>query len=120
MRVAWLGDAASFDEALVGGKTANLGRLAASFRVPPGFCVDATVHERLGSALEGEAAARDELHALVLTAYADLATRVGDAAPRVAVRSSAIGEDSREASFAGQYETILNVSGAHAVVDAIL
>ena len=30
---------------------------------------------------------------------------------KVAVRSSAIGEDGEHASFAGQYETILNVQG---------
>ena len=120
MSVAWLGEPASLDETTVGGKTANLGRLATSFRVPPGFCLDATVHERLGGALEGEARARDELHELVVEAYADLAERLGTALPRVAVRSSAIGEDSLDASFAGQYETILNVVGAHAVVDAVL
>lgn len=55
MHVAWLGEPASLDATTVGGKTANLGRLAKSFRVPPGFCLDATVHERLGGALEGEA-----------------------------------------------------------------
>lgn len=37
----------------------------------------------------------------------------------VAVRSSAIGEDSADASFAGQYETILNVEGDEALVAAI-
>jgi pyruvate,water dikinase len=120
MHVAWLGEPASLDATTVGGKTANLGRLATAFRVPPGFCLDATVHERLGGALEGEAWAHDELHELVVESYADLARRVGTEAPRVAVRSSAIGEDSQDASFAGQYETILNVAGAHAVVDAVL
>jgi pyruvate,water dikinase len=38
---------------------------------------------------------------------------------KVAVRSSAIGEDSADASFAGQYETILNVEGESALVQAI-
>ena len=120
MRVAWLGEPASLDEATVGGKAANLGRLASSFKVPPGFCIDANVHARLCAALEGDASAHAELRTLVLGAYADLAGRVGTTEPHVAVRSSAIGEDSRDASFAGQYETVLNVSGAQAVVDAVL
>lgn len=44
----------------------------------------------------------------VTAAYEDLARTVGGR-PSVAMRSSAIGEDSPEASFAGQYRTELNV-----------
>jgi rifampicin phosphotransferase len=40
-------------------------------------------------------------------------------AGNVAVRSSAIGEDGADASFAGQYETILNVDGIDALKAAI-
>ncbi|HLD48066.1 MAG TPA: PEP/pyruvate-binding domain-containing protein, partial [Desulfobaccales bacterium] len=43
-------------------------------------------------------------------AYARMTSEVGEAAIRVSMRSSAIGEDS-ELSFAGQYLTILNVPG---------
>jgi pyruvate,water dikinase len=39
--------------------------------------------------------------------------------PPVAVRSSALGEDSQEATFAGQQETYLWVRGADAVCDAV-
>lgn len=38
---------------------------------------------------------------------------------KVAVRSSALGEDGEEASFAGQYDTVLNVEGLDAVKAAI-
>lgn len=38
---------------------------------------------------------------------------------KVAVRSSATDEDSRDASFAGQYDTFLNVEGEAAVADAV-
>src|SRR5581483_9773923 len=37
----------------------------------------------------------------------------------VAVRSSAVAEDLEEASFAGQYETVLDVSGLAAVLEAV-
>ena len=40
--------------------------------------------------------------------------------PLVAVRSSATAEDLAGASMAGQYETFLNISGAEAVIDAVL
>ncbi len=48
----------------------------------------------------------------IVGAYEDLARTVGGR-PSVAMRSSAIGEDSREASFAGQYRTELNVRPEH-------
>jgi pyruvate,water dikinase len=50
----------------------------------------------------------------VVQAYASLP----GASPAVAVRSSATAEDLPEASFAGQQETYLNVSGADAVLEA--
>lgn len=53
----------------------------------------------------------------VADAHARLAARTGRGALlRVAVRSSAVGEDGHTASFAGQYETYLGVSGADEVL----
>src|SRR5213596_1968503 len=51
-------------------------------------------------------------------AYRDLCERYNKRAVDVAVRSSATAEDLPEASFAGQQETYLNISGEHAVIDA--
>ena len=54
----------------------------------------------------------------VRAAYRDLCKRYKENAVDVAVRSSATAEDLPEASFAGQQETYLNISGENAVVDA--
>ena len=51
-------------------------------------------------------------------AYRELCERAGRDDLDVAVRSSATAEDLPEASFAGQQETFLNVSGEAAVLDA--
>jgi pyruvate,water dikinase len=52
-------------------------------------------------------------------AYAELAAKVGEDKPFVAVRSSATAEDLPDASFAGQQETYLNVRGAEEVVERV-
>jgi pyruvate,water dikinase len=51
-------------------------------------------------------------------AYRDLAESTGRDEPDVAVRSSATAEDLPEASFAGQQETFLNITGTEALLDA--
>jgi pyruvate,water dikinase len=51
-------------------------------------------------------------------AYRELSKRYKKRAVDVAVRSSATAEDLPEASFAGQQETFLNISGEDAVVEA--
>jgi len=59
--------------------------------------------------------------AAIRSAYAQLSNAehlTPDLQPPVAVRSSATAEDLPEASFAGQQETFLNVSGADAVLHA--
>ena len=61
----------------------------------------------------------DELRAEIAERYEDLAEAAGDREPAVAVRSSAIGEDSEEATFAGQQETYLWVRGPDRVAAAV-
>ena len=107
----WLGDPKSFEANLVGGKAANLSRLARIYhRVPDGFSVPVTV--------------MDEAHPLDLrdeigAAVADLMAchRLPDFI--AAVRSSAVDEDGAGASFAGQHETYLNIVDAEAIIEAI-
>jgi len=117
----------------VGGKAANLGELIrAGFDVPPGFCITTEAYRRAvrGSAVESgtitdAAAARtavlaaafpDEVAAAVRDAYTRLSP--GGAAT-VAVRSSATAEDLPGASFAGQQDTYLDVTGIDDVLDAV-
>jgi phosphohistidine swiveling domain-containing protein len=84
-----------------GGKATGLARLLhLGFAVPPGFVV---------RGLEPDA----PLPSRVLDAYRELG------AGPVAVRSSAMGEDGAEASFAGQFETVLHVDGERALADAV-
>jgi len=60
----------------------------------------------------------DEVQADILAAYDELGRSLGIAEPAVAVRSSATAEDLPDASFAGQQETFLNVTGHRALLDA--
>ena len=84
----------------VGGKAKGLAKLlAGGFTVPDGFVVSGATIEQLPDDLE------------------DHYARIGSC--RVAVRSSSMAEDSESASFAGQYETILNVQGLEALRSAI-
>jgi pyruvate, water dikinase len=60
------------------------------------------------------------VRAEIAAAYEALAGTAGSGAePAVAVRSSAVGEDSGDATFAGQQETFLWVRGADGVCDAV-
>jgi pyruvate, water dikinase len=134
------------DEPGFGGKSANLGELlAAEIPAPPGFAISTaayeafvrqdglqgTIDDALAEAAGGDvdavaAASRaiagamrsvavpDDVREEVAEQYAQL----GDGAP-VAVRSSAVGEDSADATFAGQQETYLWVRGADHVCDAL-
>ena len=118
LQVLWLGDDDACLPERVGAKTAHLSRMAARWPVPPGFCLPADCHRGLeGESRRGAArAVRD----LVGPAYRRLADEAGRRRPAVAVRSSAVGEDSADASFAGQHDTFLNIVGRRAIVDAVL
>jgi pyruvate, water dikinase len=97
MNVRSLAELRAADAAAFGGKSASLGELiAAGIPVPPGFAAS-TVAEV------------DEI--------ADAYRTLGE--PAVAVRSSAIGEDSAETTFAGLQDTYLWVQGADAVCAAV-
>ena len=111
MNLIWLGDPKSFDVALVGGKAANLSRLARMVhRVPDGFSLPVTV--------------MDEVHPLdlrneITAAISDLMACHSLPDFIAAVRSSAVDEDGAKASFAGQHETYLNIVGADAIFQAV-
>jgi pyruvate,water dikinase len=137
MAVLWLDDVRSDDLDAVGGKAASLGEMtAADLPVPPAFVVtadtyrtfieDTGIEEELfetvtvdadDSKALAEAAERaqelitetpipEHVREEILEAY----DRIGAGSP-VAVRSSATAEDLPDASFAGQQETFLNVTG---------
>ena len=131
----------------VGGKGASLARLTrAGLPVPDGFHITTQAYRQfvaenglqgqILAALEGVDALQPstleeasqtimglfagaqippEIASVILQAYAALP----GADPAVAVRSSATAEDLPEASFAGQQETYLNVSGPVAVLAAV-
>jgi pyruvate, water dikinase len=112
------------DEPSFGGKSANLGELlAAEIPVPPGFAISTAAYE----AYVGESGLQEmtvdamraaEMPADVRAQVTEQYARLGEDAP-VAVRSSAVGEDSPDATFAGQQETYLWVRGADSVCVAV-
>jgi phosphoenolpyruvate synthase/pyruvate phosphate dikinase len=121
MELLWLDDPAAQELRRVGGKVSHLSRLAARYRVPPGFCLTTQAFERwgYGAALSAMEIPHD-LHTLLHVAYSALAQRTQTETPNIAVRSSAVDEDGAGASFAGQYETFLNITGVEAAAHAVL
>ncbi len=142
-----LGDDASTEIAVVGGKGASLGRLLkAGFPVPSGFVVTTAGYAECIRANDLEAPIEQILkdidydnvddvenqtakirEAIVgCTVPAVLADSIRQAyldlgnAPYVAVRSSGTAEDLEGASFAGQYDTYLDIRGADDLLDAVL
>jgi phosphoenolpyruvate synthase/pyruvate phosphate dikinase len=66
------------------------------------------------------AALPEALRRELLERYAEIGAEAEEAEPPVAVRSSALGEDSAEATFAGQQETVLWVRGGEQLCEAVL
>jgi phosphoenolpyruvate synthase/pyruvate phosphate dikinase len=104
--IVTLANSAAVSVSRVGGKAANLARLAAAgLPVPPGFVVTAGAWEHhppdLAMAIDRAVGSHE---------FAGVAA--------FAVRSSAITEDLQDASFAGQYETLLGVPRQQ-VVEAV-
>jgi rifampicin phosphotransferase len=130
--------------ALAGGKGASLGELRRieGVQVPPGFCITTEAFRRIVAQAPSIGAQLDRLSRLkladrdsVAALRAELRGRIeeivipGDMAEAVAgalvrcgedlayaVRSSATAEDSPTASFAGQHDTYLNVTGLEAIL----
>lgn len=132
----------STDVSIAGGKGANLGELSriAGIRVPEGFCVTTEVYKRtLGNTLEDlldalaqcKAEEREKISGIsarvrsVIEATpipADIAAAITEALAEedvYAVRSSATAEDLPTASFAGQQDSYLNITGCKAILQHI-
>ena len=91
---------AEITDASAGGKAYGLARLLGmGLRVPPAFVL--------------RNASTDYFPETLDQSYHDLGKEA------VAVRSSALGEDGTDASFAGQYDTVLNVRGPQELREAI-
>ncbi|MDE3139618.1 MAG: phosphoenolpyruvate synthase [Acidobacteriota bacterium] len=145
--VRWFDKIRLHDTDLVGGKGANLGELtAAGLPVPPGFVVtseayhyaidQAQVAPQLAAVLAGVntnttadlTRAADEAQRLVrgVALPGDLAAAILDAyhrlgeGVRVAIRSSGIGEDAGDSSFAGMNVTFTNVLGDDDVLASVV
>lgn len=117
------------DVAIAGGKGANLGELLnAGFPVPDGFIISSNAYRDFikANGIDTNASPETIREAVlkgnfpenavseILDAYASLGNNAS-----VAVRSSATAEDLDDASFAGQQESFLNISGSDLLIEKI-
>jgi pyruvate,water dikinase len=140
--------AAGLDESLVGGKAANLSELAlAGFEIPKGFCLTVKAYEgfltinRLTEVIASELG-RKPLETMRWEELWDLALRIRSAfskgtlpegleeeieaaveslgpSQKLVLRSSAVGEDAPDKSFAGLHESFVGVTGTTDVVERV-
>lgn len=115
MAIVWLGNPSSDDSLLVGPKAAALGRLIKKNRIPPGFVIPADDLEK--SSLDNPSCS---LYKEITQAYNILSSISDTDSSGLAVRSSALGEDSDATSFAGQHDTFLCVLGESVVIETII
>jgi rifampicin phosphotransferase len=122
-QVRWLAEVGIDHAALVGQKAATLAILKrAGFPVPDGVVLttEALAHALRAAGLNDRATQAD-IEALRLPDELTLALAIAVDrlhSDRLAVRSSGMDEDLPDASYAGQYETVLNVPAAD-VADAV-
>lgn len=110
-----------------GGKAIRLNKLLASgWNVPPGWVVTNQAFQLFRIAVEGDGGSANEQlalatpvpHAVLAEIQSALANRAD--ADLFAVRSSAVGEDSQHAAYAGQLDTFLHVRPTiEAISDAL-
>jgi len=98
-----------------GGKGATLAKLyQASYPVPNGFIILCTAFDDNGLMENAREQLLTYYHQLINSNATTVSAKAG-----VAVRSSALAEDSANASYAGEFETVLNVGSEDAFFDAI-
>lgn len=127
MLIRSLSDLKDEDLGLAGGKGVNLGRLLRlGLPVPPGFVITVESYRIFLAANDLNGVDADTLRERMLSTPipAAVSAPILDAyqqlgAPKVAVRSSSTAEDLEGASFAGQHDTFLNVSGQEALLEAV-
>jgi phosphohistidine swiveling domain-containing protein len=106
-----LADPTARDPAVAGGKGASLARATQDgYPVPAGFVIESAFFDLVEE--EGWVSARSSIAEGLEVALSRLKGPV-------AVRSSALSEDGATTSFAGQHETLLNLTGTDAVLDGI-
>ena len=116
MSIIWLGDVSSKNSSIVGNKVANISILYDDYKIPPGFIIPPLDQTHMGN---GDIIVPAEYSDSITASYQNLCEFTGIQNVNVAVRSSALDEDSQVSSFAGQHDTYLNIRGEEELKYAI-